>query len=170
MASSGNVQGRSDCRMPSPIHTWKGKKETMLNIITMVGRLTRDPELRKTQSGTSVAGFTLACDDSRKGPNGEKQTVFIPISIFGAQAEIVTKFCRKGYLLGISGRLTQRKYTNKQNVEVVSTEIIANTIELMEPKANNADAQGNNVAATSPQPVKSSDLNNVEINDDDLPF
>lgn len=146
----------------------------MLNVITMVGRLTRDPELRKTTSGTAVAGFTLACDDSRKGPNGEKQTVFIPVSVFGAQSDIVVKFCKKGYLLGISGRLTQRKYTNKQNVEIVSTEIIANTIELMESKANNADAQGSNATATSPQavaqPIKSNGLNDIEINDDDLPF
>ena len=91
----------------------------MVNNVVLVGRLTRDPELRRTTSGLSVASFTIAVDDSRKGPNGEKVTVFMPVSIFGKSADTVVKFTRKGNLVGVIGRLTQRKYTRRSdNVEI----------------------------------------------------
>lgn len=147
----------------------------MLNVITMVGRLTRDPELRNTNSGTKVASFTLACDESRKGPNGEKLTVFLPVSVFGNQADVIMKFVKKGHLLGISGRITQRKYTRKDtNVEVTSTEVIANVIELMEPKAegtttNVAPTPTTNVATEPAKPAQQAVGDNGII-DDDLPF
>jgi single-strand DNA-binding protein len=144
----------------------------MLNIITIVGRLTRDPELRKTKSETSVASFTVACDDSRKAPDGSKQTVFLPVSVFGSQADIIMKFTKKGYLIGISGRLTQRKYQNKQGVEITSTEVIANTIELMEPKAKE-EAEGEAPKVTAPEEKTESAVKPAGDDgmlDDDLPF
>lgn len=148
----------------------------MLNVITMVGRLTRDPELRNTNSGTKVASFTLACDESRKGPNGEKQTVFLPVSVFGNQADVVMKFVKKGHLLGISGRLTQHKYTRKDtNIEATSTEAIANVIELMEPKSegtttNVAPDTASAIEPTKPTQPQQQAVGNDGIIDDDLPF
>ena len=76
----------------------------------------------------SVASFTIAVDDSRKGPNGEKVTVFMPITVWGAAADTVVKFTRKGALVGVVGRITQRKYTNRNGVEVTSTEVSANQV------------------------------------------
>lgn len=148
----------------------------MLNVITMVGRLTRDPELRNTNSGTKVASFTLACDESRKGPNGEKQTVFLPVSVFGNQADVIMKFVKKGHLLGVSGRITQRKYTKKDtNVEVTSTEVIANVIELMEPKADGATTNVAPATNVATEPAKPTQPQQKAVGDDgmindDLPF
>ena len=69
-----------------------------------------------------------------KGPNGEKVTVFMPITVWGAAADTVVKFTRKGALVGVVGRITQRKYTNRNGVEVTSTEVSANQVEFLEPK------------------------------------
>lgn len=151
----------------------------MLNRIIMIGRLTRDPELRKTTSGLSVASFTIACDDNRKGPNGEKQTVFMNCSSFGQQAEFIGKYARKGNLVAIQGRLTQRKYVRKaDNVQVSVTEIVADDFQLLEPKGSNASVNGGSgyVADAPAQSVPTSqvsdsgDLDSIDVVDDDLPF
>ena len=150
----------------------------MLNVITMVGRLTRDPELRRTNSGTSVGSFTLACDDGRKGPNGEKQTVFIDCALFGKQAETLMKFFHKGSLIGITGRLTQRKYTNRDNVQVTKTEIAVDRIEFVEPAKDRGedsgftpDYPGSNGPSSQVNPVaESQNVDAIDVTDDDLPF
>lgn len=152
----------------------------MVNNVVLVGRLTRDPELRKTSTGMSVASFTLACDDSRKGPNGEKVTIFMGVSVFGNAADSVAKFTRKGSLVGVVGRLTQRKYIRRNdNAEVTVTEITANQVEFLEPKGANpvADSGYQPDAPTPggvPSQVNSSqgsqNLDAIDIVDDDLPF
>ncbi|MCF0112717.1 MAG: single-stranded DNA-binding protein [Bacilli bacterium] len=152
----------------------------MLNNIVIVGRLTRDPEIRTTPAGMSVASFTLASDDSRRGPNGEKQTVFIPVSVFGKPSEVVGKFTRKGSLVGVTGRLIQRKYVRRSdNVEITSTEIVASGIELMEPKGTNPgqdagyrpDPIGNEGPSNQVEPDMGSEGGNLDpLIEDDLPF
>lgn len=138
----------------------------MLNCITMVGRLVADPELRKTNSGTDVGSFRLACDD-RPGPNGEKQAVFINCSVFGKGAEILGKFFAKGNLIGVVGRLTQRKYTNKDNVEVTSTEILVNQIEFVE---STKDREASQAAAQGQQVAVKSNVADIDFEDSSLPF
>lgn len=146
----------------------------MINNVVLVGRLVADPELRKTTSGMSVASFRIAVDDSRKGPNGEKTTVFMPITAWGNQADVVSKFVRKGNLIGITGRLTQRKYVNRQNVEVTVTEISADRIELMEPKSKGDDSGYVSDTPVSSETARddseSKHLDSIDIVDDDLPF
>lgn len=150
----------------------------MLNRIIMIGRLTRDPELRKTPSGLSVASFTIACDDNRKGPNGEKQTVFMNCSLFGQTAEFAGKYARKGNLVAIQGRLTQRKYVRRtDNVQVTATDIVADDFQLLEPKnsstANSDAGYTADVApnsAPTPQTQNSDGLDSIDVVDDDLPF
>ena len=149
----------------------------MLNVITMVGRLTRDPELRKTNSGNQVGGFTIACDDGRKGPNGEKQTLFMDCNIFGAQSDTLVKFFRKGNLIGVTGRLTSRKYTNSQGVNVTAYNIICDHIEFIESSAKmnetaGGQAQGNEqqVAAPSNAVAESGNADALNIDEDSLPF
>ncbi|MCR5491953.1 MAG: single-stranded DNA-binding protein [Bacilli bacterium] len=151
----------------------------MVNNVVLVGRLTRDPELRKTSTGMSVASFTIASDDSRKGPNGEKVTIFMNVSVFGNSADTVVKFTRKGSLVGVVGRLTQRKYTRRNdNVEVTATEIVANQVEFLEPKSANA-ASDNGYRADVPAANDFSQVDNqqgsqnldaIDVVDDDLPF
>lgn len=147
----------------------------MINRVILVGRLTRDPELRKTASGLSVCSFSIAVDDSRKGQDGEKTTLFMNVSIFGNAAENVAKYCRKGSLVGVDGRLSQRKYTRKtDNIQVTVIETIADRVDFLEPKsANNADAGF--VPDVTPAPYqgdtkKSADLDSIDVIDDDLPF
>ena len=146
----------------------------MINNIVLVGRLTRDPELRTTSGGMSVASFTLASDDRR---GGTKTVIYIPVSVFGKQADVVMKFVRKGSLLGVTGRLTQRKYTRRtDNVEVTSTEIVAERVDLMEPKSAGSSANDSGYAADIPamdsarqEPGSVSD-NTDPLLEDDCPF
>lgn len=141
----------------------------MLNSISMVGRLTRDPELKQTQSGNQVGSFAIACDD-KPGPNGEKQVVFINCSIFGKGADVLVKFFRKGNLIGIVGRLTQRKYQNRDGVEVTSTEILVNQIEFVESAKDREaqqPAQPAQAAAPAAPVVTGKPL---DVQDEDLPF
>lgn len=152
----------------------------MLNVITMVGRLTRDPELRKTNSGTQVGGFTIACDDGRKGPNGEKQTIFMDCNIFGNQSDTLVKFFRKGNLIGVSGRLTSRKYVNKEGVNVTAYSIICDHIEFIESSEKMKESAGGQAVDGEAKPAeKGADANQqfgtptplvTEISDDELPF
>src|SRR5574344_2871755 len=115
----------------------------MLNRVILIGRLTRDPELRKTTSGMAVASFAIAVDDNYKQPDGSKNTLFMNCSLFGARAENVVKFTRKGSLVAVQGRLNQRKYTRKTDQQVVSVvEVIADDVEFLDPKGS-GQAQDN---------------------------
>ncbi len=144
----------------------------MLNRVILIGRLTRDPEIRKTTSGTAVASFTIAVDDSYKGPNGEKNTLFMTCSVFGARGENVAKFTRKGSLVCVQGRLNQRKYVRKtDNVQVTTTEVIADGVEFLDPKSQNPQAgvADTSSVAQDEQP-ESGNLDSIDVVDDDLPF
>ena len=94
----------------------------MINNVVLVGRLTRDPELRTTNSGTSVCSFTVAVDNRQKNPDGTKSASFIPCTAFQQSADNMSKFLKKGSLVGIVGRLNQRSYLNKDNVKVTVIE------------------------------------------------
>ena len=149
----------------------------MLNHVILIGRLTRDPELRKTTSGLSVASFAIAVDDTySRGPNGEKNTLFMNCSIFGNKADNVAKFVRKGSLVAVSGRLNQRKYTNRDNQQVTVIETIADNVDFLEPKAQGASEE-NGFRQVAPQQnysqvdtAASSNLDGLDVVDDDLPF
>ena len=148
----------------------------MLNHVVLIGRLTRDPESRKTNAGLTVVSFTVAVDDSFKGPNGEKNTLFMGCSIFGTKAENVAKFVRKGSLVAVSGRLNQRKYTNRDNQQVTVIETIADSVEFLEPKSANGAAADNNIRQQAPQQdyvddaADSGNLDGIDVVSDDLPF
>ena len=149
----------------------------MLNVITMIGRLTRDPELRRTNSGTSVGAFSIACNDGRRGPNGEEQTVFIDCTLFGKQAETLVKFFKKGNLIGLTGRLTQRKFVNRDNVQVTRTEINVDRIEFVEPAKEREDSgftpdyPADRGSFSQVDPVaETKNVDAIDVTDDDLPF
>ena len=146
----------------------------MINRVVLVGRLTRDPDLRKTaQNGTSVVSFTVAVDN-RRTPNGEKTTSFIPCIAWRDVADSVSKFTHKGSLVGVEGRLTQRTYVNKDGKNTSVFEVVCDTVQFLEPKSNNVE----NVPLDPPFPEDTIDetindnknLNTVDIADDDLPF
>ncbi len=144
----------------------------MLNRIVIIGRLTRDPELRKTPSGISVASFTIASDDPYRSQNGEKNTVFLNCSCFRNIAENVAKFTRKGSLVAVYGRLTQRKYVNRDNVQVTVTEISADGVEFLEPKSASSANDGFVADTAAPSPVadQGNNADSIDVIEDDLPF
>lgn len=146
----------------------------MLNRVILIGRLTRDPELRKTASNLSFASFSLAVDDSRKNPDGTKNTLFINCTIFRERADTLVKYTRKGSLISIEGKLQQRKYTNKAGVQVSTYEVIVDSFDFLDSKGSaQAEASGYasqpEAAPAAPQP-DSGNLDAIDVVDDDLPF
>lgn len=142
----------------------------MLNRIVIIGRLTRDPELRRTTSGVSVASFTIASDDSYRTQNGEKNTVFLNCSCFRNVAENVAKFTRKGSLVAVSGRITQRKYVNRDNVQVTATEISADGVEFLEPKSASQANDGYVADVPASGNASNADSDSIDVIEEDLPF
>ena len=100
----------------------------MLNHITIMGRLTKDVELRTTNSGTAVASFTLAVDRDFSGKDAEKETDFIDCVAWKHTAEFVSKYFSKGRMAVVSGRLQMRKWTDKDGNKRVSAEVVADNI------------------------------------------
>ena len=142
----------------------------MLNRIVLTGRLTRDPELKKTASDMGVASFTLAVDDTLKGPNGEKTTSFINIVVWDKQADTVAKFLRKGALVGVDGRIRQRTFEKRDGSKASVIEVIANHVEFLEPKGTREIPNEEVVFDDEPEVEESKNLEEIEVTDDDLPF
>lgn len=135
----------------------------MINRVVLVGRLTKDPELRRTQNGTAVASFTLAIDNRFKDENGDKTTSFIPCVVWNQQAENCVRFLHKGSLAGVEGRLNQRSYLNKEGKNVQVIEVICDSVQFLEPKKQEE-------TSPSAEPVETKNTSNIDVPDDDLPF
>ncbi|AMB99328.1 single-stranded DNA-binding protein [Aerococcus urinaehominis] len=107
----------------------------MINNVVLVGRLTKDVELRYTQSGIAVASFTVAVERRFKNQQGERETDFILCVMWRKSAENFAKFTRKGSLVGIEGSIQTRNYENNQGQRVYVTEVLAENFSLLEPKS-----------------------------------
>ncbi|MEE6729930.1 single-stranded DNA-binding protein [Pediococcus pentosaceus] len=113
----------------------------MINRTVLVGRLTKDPELRYTSSGTAVATFTVAVNRQFTNSNGEREADFINCVMWRMLAENFANFTRKGSLVGIDGRIQTRSYENKQGQRVFITEIVAEKFSLLDSKNSNQNGQ-----------------------------
>lgn len=144
----------------------------MINNVVLVGRLTRDPELRTTNSGTSVCSFTVAVDNRQKNPDGTKSASFIPCTAFQQSADNMSKFLKKGSLVGIVGRLNQRSYLNKDNVKVTVIEVLCDSVQFLEPKGEGKPVENDNSGFESDvqNQDESKNLDVLDLPDDDLPF
>jgi single-strand DNA-binding protein len=144
----------------------------MINNVVLVGRLTRDPELRTTNSGTSVCSFTVAVDNRQKNPDGTKSASFIPCTAFQQSADNMSKFLKKGSLVGIVGRLNQRSYLNKDNVKVTVIEVLCDSVQFLEPKGEGRQVGNDNSGFESDVQAQdeSKNLDALDLPDDDLPF
>jgi single-strand DNA-binding protein len=109
----------------------------MLNHITLDGRLVADPELRRTQSGIAVSSFNLAVDQDYKAQNGERGVDFIPIVAWRGTAEFAEKYFEKGQMAIVSGRLTSRRYEDKNGNKRTAYEVVASNIYFAGSKAKN---------------------------------
>ena len=151
----------------------------MLNRITLMGRLTRDPELRHTQSGNSVASFTLACDRDFAAQGAEKETDFIDVVAWRNTADFVSKYFSKGRMAVVAGRLQIRNWQDKEGNKRKTAEIVADSVYFGDSKR---DGQDNSAAAPAPAeftqlpdatpvPFPAPDMPQMEIGDEnELPF
>ena len=112
----------------------------MLNKIAVMGRLTRDPELRHTESGVAVCSFTVACDRDYKAENAEREADFIDVVVWRSTAEFVSKYFVKGRMAVVEGRLQSRKWTDKNGQNRVAWEIIADNVYFGDSKPKDAGA------------------------------
>lgn len=107
----------------------------MINSTVLVGRLTRDPELKYTGNNVAVASFSLAVNRNFKDANGERETDFINCIIWRQQAENLANWAKKGALIGITGRIQTRSYENQQGQRVYVTEVVAENFQMLESRA-----------------------------------
>lgn len=145
----------------------------MLNHITIMGRLTRDPELRRTGSGIAVASFTLAVDrDFPNKENGEKETDFIDCVAWRQTGEFVSKYFTKGRMAVVSGRLQIRKWQNDQGENRYSTEVVADNVYFGDSKRDGNTGNSPTPAPSYTPPVTPDASDFALLDDDDaqLPF
>ncbi|GLB59011.1 single-stranded DNA-binding protein [Cytobacillus sp. NCCP-133] len=106
----------------------------MINQVTLVGRLTRDPEVKRTQEGTPVTNVTLAVNRQYRNQKGEIEADFVSCTLWKKTAENTAQYCRKGSLIGITGRIQTRHYDNQENKRVYVTEVVAEMVRFLEPR------------------------------------
>jgi len=143
----------------------------MLNRVTMTGRLTKDVDLRYTQSGTAVGSFNLAVDRAFRNKDNERETDFINCVIWQKSAENFANFVHKGSLVGIDGRVQTRNYENKQGQRVYVTEVVVENFSLLEPKPSASQTQSGAIPDNQPNTNPFANSGEpLDISDDDLPF
>lgn len=138
----------------------------MLNSTCLVGRLTKDPELRYTPSNQAVATFSLAVNRNFKSQNGEREADFINCVIWRQQAENLANWSKKGALIGITGRIQTRSYENQQGQRVYVTEVVAEQFQLLESQRDRDAGQSQGYS----QPDFPRQAEPFSIDDDSLPF
>ena len=141
----------------------------MLNKIVLMGRLTRDPELRRTQSGTAVTSFTLAVDRDFKSQNGEKETDFIDIAAWRSTAEFVCNYFTKGRMAVVEGRLQIRDWTDKNGNKRNSAEVVADNIYFGDSKRDNSNGESSYSPPTGGYGSPSG-FTELDDQDGELPF
>ncbi|WP_195493219.1 single-stranded DNA-binding protein [Enterococcus gallinarum] len=156
----------------------------MINNLTLVGRLTKDPDLKYTGNGTAVATFTLAVNRNFTNQSGEREADFINCVIWRKSAETLANYAKKGVLIGVTGRIQTRSYDNQQGQKVYVTEVIVDNFQLLESKKadSSQNTQGGDVSNSQTNNYTRNQQNtnsatadpfgnsSIDINDDDLPF
>ena len=137
----------------------------MLNRVVLVGRLTKDPELRYTASGVAVTTFTLAVNRPFSNQSGEKEADFITCVVWRKPAENVANFLKKGSLAGVDGRLQTRTYEGQDGKRVYVTEVQAESVQFLDSKNSETSKPSQNKGQSQPPLGRE-----INITDDDLPF
>lgn len=136
-----------------------------MNVATLVGRLTKNVDLRYTSNGKAVGSFTVAVNRPFKNANGEQEADFILCQVWGKQAENLAQFTGKGSQIGLTGRIQTRSYDNKQGQRVFVTEVVADRVQFLDSKKQSD--QGRQDSQNSPYQGQAEPF---DINDDDIPF
>ncbi|MBD7984437.1 single-stranded DNA-binding protein [Sporosarcina sp. Sa2YVA2] len=143
----------------------------MINSTVLVGRLTKDPELKYSQGGVAICRFTLAVNRTFKTQDG-KDADFIQIVCFNKQAENVSNFLSKGSLAGVEGRIQTGSYDGQDGKRVYTTEVIADSVQFLEPKRQDGQTPQQNQQNYQRQdndPFQNTGAP-IEVSDEDLPF
>lgn len=135
----------------------------MLNRVVLIGRLTKDPELRYTPGGVAVASFTLAVDRNFKNAQGERETDFIPCVVYRQLAELCANYLAKGKLAAIDGRIQVRSFEGQDGQRRWVTEVIGDNVRFLSPK------ESSNTSSSSVSDDLSSFAQEISL-DDDIPF
>lgn len=148
-----------------------------MNSVCLVGRMTKDAELKYTGNNIAVATFNLAVNRPFKNDNGERETDFINCVIWRKQAENLANWAKKGALIGITGRIQTRSYENQQGQRVYVTEVVAENFQMLESRAareggnaNNGYSQQQQVPNLARESTPYHNSNPIDISSDDLPF
>ena len=150
----------------------------MINKVILVGRITKDPELRKTSSGISTVSFTLACNRRFSNSQGGQDADFINCVAWRQSADFMANYVKKGSLLGVEGRIQTRNYKDQNDRTVYVTEVVCDSVQILESKR---DTQATNNTYQAPrQEVYHNDIQSsyesdfgsdtLDIASDDLPF
>ncbi len=147
----------------------------MINRVVLVGRLTKDPDLRYTPNGVPVANFTLAVNRPFSNQNGEREADFINIQVWRKPAENAANYLKKGSLCGVDGRIQTRNFEGQDGKRVYVTEVVADSVQFLDSKRDNQQQgsyQNNNRQnyQQNKQDPFANDGQPIDIQDDDLPF
>lgn len=141
----------------------------MINRVVLVGRLTRDPELRYTPNGVAVTNFTLAVNRAFANQQGEYEADFINCQVWRKPAESAAQYLKKGSLAGVEGRMSTRSYENNEGRRVYVTEVVCDRVQFLEPRSSgSSQSNSNHQSSYQGDPFGSSEP--INISDDDLPF
>jgi single-strand DNA-binding protein len=147
----------------------------MINRVILVGRFTKDPgDLRRSSNGNAVVSFTIAVDN-RFSKQEDRSADFINCVVWNKTAEFVSQYCRKGALVGVEGRIQSRSYEDKEGKRVYVTEVVCDSVQLLESKAVSSqrkDTTYEDNFAQDKGPKFEDNLKDpsIDIEDDDLPF
>ncbi|MFA9459094.1 single-stranded DNA-binding protein [Halalkalibacter sp. AB-rgal2] len=141
----------------------------MLNRVVLVGRLTRDPELRYTPTGVAVANFTLAVNRTFSNRQGEREADFIHCVAWKKSAENVANYLKKGHLAGVDGRIQTQSYENNEGRRVFITEVVAESVQFMETRRSEGSQSSSYGGQASEDPFANGSPP-IDISSDDLPF
>jgi len=157
-----------------------------MNKVLLVGRLTRDPELRTTPGGMAVTRFSIAVSQNFTNKNGERGADFINCSAWGRQADNIAKYCRKGTLVSAEGRIRTSSYDAQDGSKRYTTEVVCDTVNFLSSKGSTGNSESVNSFATqdddimnSSMPMETADLTEdpfksfgeeITLSSDDLPF
>lgn len=148
----------------------------MLNRVVLVGRLTRDPDLRYTPNGIAVANFNIAVNRPFKNQNGDQEADFLNCVIWRKPAENLANYMKKGSMIGVDGRLQSRTFEGKDGKTVYVTEVVADSVQFLESRNSNnsekpnSSAQNNYQNQDKPRDPFVENGKPIDINDDNLPF
>ena len=154
----------------------------MINRTILVGRLTKDPEVRYTSSNIAYARFTLAVNRTFSGPGGEREADFIQCIAWRKQAENLARFIKKGSLVGVEGRIQTGSYDDKDGTRKYTTDVVCDSVQFLEPKGSSSQDNNSNYAPREPraynnnntyqerQPERKQNTPSIDVSEDDLPF